>query len=290
MKKWILAFRPKTLTAAIVPIMVASAYSYYLGKFEWWISIFAFLAASAIQIATNLFNDAIDFKKGADEKRVGPVRITQSGEASYHTVMKVAILFLGIAVLFGAPLVYIGGSDILYIGLFSLFFAYSYTGGPFPLAYLGIADVFVVLFFGVIAVAGLCFLQTGVWLKDYVYLGIQVGLLCNLMLAINNLRDYKTDREVNKKTLVARFGEKFGRSEVIFLYFVPFFFSFFWFLKAMYYSAFAVYLLFPLAIGICIGFLRTEVGSGLNKYLGLSSLYYLLFGCVLTASMVLDRV
>lgn len=289
MKKWISAFRPKTLTAAIVPILVASAYSYYLNSFSLWISVFAFLAACSIQIATNLFNDAIDFKKGADEKRQGPVRITQSGSASYSKVMKLAGVFLFLACVFGAPLVYIGGTDIFVIGLLSLFFAYSYTGGPFPLAYLGIADLFVILFFGIIAVGGLCFLQTGNWEKEYLYLGIQVGLVCNLMLAINNLRDYKNDREVNKKTLVARFGEKFGRTEVIALYMLPFFFSLFWYFRAMHFTAFLVYLLFPVAVGICIGFLRTEHGPKLNKFLGISSLYYMLFGIVLSIGMVLDH-
>ena len=287
-KAWIGALRPKTLTAALVPILVASCYSYYLGSFSLDLSLYALFAAIFIQIATNLFNDAIDFKKGADEQRVGPQRITQSGEASYKTVMLIAILFLVLAVLSGIPLVMRGGIDIFYIGVFSLVFAYAYTGGPFPLAYLGIADIFVVLFFGIIAVGGLCFLHTGVWDLSYLFLGIQVGLLCNIMLAINNLRDYKTDRLVNKNTLVARFGERFGRVEVLLLFFVPFSFSIVWLTGSMYFTALLPFMALPFAVFVCYRFLKTEVGPGLNKYLGLGSLYYLVFGALLGIGMVLD--
>lgn len=272
----------------MVPILVASSYSYLNGQFHIEISVLAFLCACCIQIATNLFNDAIDFKKGADAKRTGPVRITQSGEATYSGVMKMAIFFLVLAVAFGAPLVIRGGSDILLLGLLSLFFAYGYTGGPFPLAYLGIADVFVVLFFGIIAVGGLCYLHLGYWSLDYLVLGIQVGLLCNLMLAINNLRDFKTDREVGKNTLIARFGESFGRSEVLFLYFLPFSLSLYWFYKNYFYTAFIVFALFPIACLICYRFLKTQWGPALNRYLGISSLYYLVFGFVLSLGMYLD--
>ena len=289
-KAWISATRPKTLSAALAPVIVASAYSFNRGGFQLWISICALLACLAIQIACNLFNDAIDFKKGADKDRQGPTRITQSGEASYEKVMFVAKVFLGIAVLFGIPLVVQGGLPILGLGLFSLFFSYAYTGGPFPLAYLGIADFFVILFFGIISVGGLSYLHLAYFSPEFLILGLQVGLLCDIMLAVNNLRDFKTDKLVGKNTLVARFGEAFGKSQIVFLVLGPFLLNYIWFLKGMYYTALVNYILFFPGILYCFSLIRTEVGPKINKFLPLGSLYYLSFSIFLAIGMCADRV
>ena len=288
MKKWWLAFRPKTLSAALAPILVASAYAWTEGRWLWWVSALALGVSLCLQIASNLFNDAIDFKKGADQHRSGPQRITQSGEASYRQVMLVACGFLLAAMLGGLPLVYLGGTPIFLLGLFSLLFAYAYTGGPFPLAYLGIADLFVVIFFGWIAVGGLAFLQLGYYHLDLFVLGTQTGLLCNIMLAVNNLRDHRQDRLVGKKTLVARFGEKFGRSFVVVLMLLPFFLNFYWLQTGRLFTAICSFLLFPFALLYLLFFLRAEVGPILNRYLALGSLYYLFFSVALAIGLVFD--
>ena len=139
-KSWLIAFRLKTLTAAFVPIVVATSLVHFEGlNYSWSISGWALLSALFIQIATNLFNDAIDFKKGADTKeRIGPKRVTQSGLIQQKTVYQVAGLFCFLSILCGIPLVIKGGIPIVILGLVSVLMAYLYTGGPYPLAYKGL--------------------------------------------------------------------------------------------------------------------------------------------------------
>ncbi|MFK8137741.1 MAG: 1,4-dihydroxy-2-naphthoate octaprenyltransferase [Bdellovibrionales bacterium] len=290
MKDWILATRPKTLTASIVPIVSASALSFYHGSFDAYISVLAFLSALMIQISCNLFNDVIDFEKGADtDERIGPQRITQSGKAGISTVRRVAFATCFIAVILAIPLVFVGGFPIVLVGLLSLLFAYAYTGGPFPLAYLGIADVFVVFFFGIVAVGGVFYLQTGTLHLDILLLGLQVGLLCNILLAINNFRDMHQDRKVNKNTLAARFGERFIKNEISLLFFVPFIMCFYWYLTGRLNAALWVFVLFPASTYLCFKIIKSKPSPTLNKYLGLSSLFYLSFGMILSLALVFDK-
>ena len=158
---WLLAFRPKTLTAAIVPVIVASALVIAEAHtLQLYLSVCALLSAMFIQIGTNFVNDAIDFKKGADdEKRIGPTRMTQSGQLTHRQVLCGGFACFLIAALFGIPLVMTGGWVIVGIGLISILCGYIYTGGPFPLAYVGLGDLFVVVFFGLVAVTGTFYLH-----------------------------------------------------------------------------------------------------------------------------------
>ena len=201
-KACLLAARPKTLPAAIVPVWVGCVLAWKLsGNFNLWLALCTVGGAIAIQIATNFFNDAIDAKKGADtEKRLGPTRVTASGMMESKTVMQLATLFLGLAVACGVVLYQARGWPIIAIGIPSLFLAYGYTGGPFPLAYRGLGELFVVLFFGLVAVAGTVFIQTGGWPRESLLLGLQIGLLSAVLISINNLRD----REVTPPRASAR--------------------------------------------------------------------------------------
>jgi 1,4-dihydroxy-2-naphthoate octaprenyltransferase len=213
-KAWLQAFRPKTLTAAIVPVAVGSAVAFSeVGLVNHRITLLALLGALFIQIATNLFNDAIDFKKGADgEHRVGPQRATQMGWFSGKQVLAMGIFFLLLALACGVPLVIHGGWPIVIIGLISLAMAYAYTGGPFPLAYLGLGDLFVILFFGLVAVGGTYYLHTLRFSWSALIAGLQVGCLSAVLIAINNLRDHVGDRQVNKRTLAVLLGPQFAMS------------------------------------------------------------------------------
>lgn len=209
LKSYVIAARPKTLPAAIVPVWVGCALAWHsTGNINWYLAVWTLLGAGAIQVATNLFNDAIDFERGADtEKRLGPRRVTASGLLSPRAVYRGALVCLLVACLCSIPLLQCRGWVIVGIGIPSLYLAYGYTGGPFPLAYLGLGELFVVLFFGLVAVGGSFFVQTGQWDWPAVILGLQVGLLSALLIAINNLRDVEEDRKSNKKTLAVRFGE-----------------------------------------------------------------------------------
>jgi len=204
----LLAARPKTLPAAIVPVWVACVLAWKLtGRFDLRLAACTLGGALAIQIATNFFNDAIDSHKGADtERRLGPTRVTASGLLSARTVLGWALGFLLLAVAFGGVLYQERGWPILAIGVPSLFLAYGYTGGPFPLAYRGLGEVFVILFFGFVAVAGTVFIQTGAWPPAAWLLGLQIGLLSAVLISINNLRDRAEDATTGKRTLAVRFG------------------------------------------------------------------------------------
>jgi len=210
LKSCVLAARPKTLPAAIVPVWVGCVLAWKLGGgFDSVLALCTLLGAVAIQIATNFFNDAIDAKKGADtERRLGPVRVTASGMMPPRVVMRLALVFLGIALLCGVVLYQARGWPIVLIGLPSLFLAYGYTGGPFPLAYRGMGEIFVILFFGLIAVSGTVFIQTGGWPPEALLLGAQTGLLSAVLISINNFRDREEDSTTGKRTLAVRCGPK----------------------------------------------------------------------------------
>lgn len=210
LKACVLAARPKTLPAAIVPVWAGCVLAWKLsGSFNLLLALCTLGGAVAIQIATNFFNDAIDARKGADtERRLGPTRVTASGMMQPRTVMRLATLFLGIAVLCGMVLYQSRGWPIIAIGIPSLFLAYGYTGGPFPLAYRGMGELFVIGFFGLVAVTGTVFIQTGEWPREALLLGLQVGMLSSVLISINNLRDREEDATTGKRTLAVRFGPK----------------------------------------------------------------------------------
>jgi 1,4-dihydroxy-2-naphthoate octaprenyltransferase len=224
MRNWLLAIRPKTLSAAIVPVLMGSALaSHEPMAITWWVFWCALASSVLIQVATNLINDAIDFQKGADTgERLGPVRVTQAGLVSPEAVMRAAWVCLAGAALFGIPLLFRGGWPILLVGLASMAMAYGYTGGPYPLAYHGLGELFVMLFFGLIAVGGTFYLHSQQYTRSAVLAGLAAGALATVLLVINNLRDVEGDRRSNKKTLAVRFGERFARFEIAFFALAPF--------------------------------------------------------------------
>ncbi len=288
-KSWVMAARPKTLTAALVPVIAGTALVKTLGfPVQIWISGLALLASFFIQIGTNFVNDAIDFKKGADtEKRIGPQRVTQSGVFTYKTVMMMAGLCFLMALLCGIPLVIHGGLPILLIGLLSLFFGYGYTGGPFPLAYLGLGDLFVVIFFGLIAVGGLVFLQTGGLLEEALLLGLQIGFHATVLICINNLRDIEGDVLVGKKTLAVRFGKTFARTEIALLCLLPFLLNIYWLNRGLYLAAALPFLALPLAGRVCFLVFKTEPSPIYNQFLAKAAGLHLVFGLLLAVGLTL---
>lgn len=224
MKQWLLAIRPKTLSAAVVPVIVGSALAAHEPTaVTWWVFFCALFGSVLIQIATNLINDALDFKKGADTgERLGPIRVTQAGLISADAVMRMAWICLVLAALFGIPLLYRGGWPMLIVGLSSIVAAYAYTGGPYPLAYHGLGELFVIIFFGFVAVGGTFYAHSLQLTRSALLAGYAVGALATVLIVINNLRDAGSDRQSNKRTLAVRFGEGFARFEVLFFVLTPF--------------------------------------------------------------------
>jgi 1,4-dihydroxy-2-naphthoate octaprenyltransferase len=281
------------LTAAFVPVVVATALAHSLsepwGIFHPELSLFALLSAVFIQIGTNLFNDALDFKKGADtEERVGPRRVTQSGLLSYRAVWLGGLISFAIAAALSAPLILAAGPTIVAIGALSLAAGYLYTGGPYPLAYKGLGDAFVLIFFGWVAVLGMMKVHGAeaggpAWLA-----GTQVGLLAVSLIAINNYRDHLGDRKAGKLTLAVRLGPKFARAEIVGALLVPFALGSLWLLAGYPRAAGLPFFALPIAIGVCARVLKTEPGSECNALLGRAALVQLLFGVLLSAGLFLD--
>ena len=224
MNSWFLAVRPKTLSAAVVPVMVGSALAAHEPTgVTWWVFFCALTGAVLIQIATNLINDALDFRKGADTgERLGPIRVTQAGLISADAVMRMAWVCLTVAALCGIPLLYRGGWPMLIVGLASIAAAYAYTGGPYPLAYHGLGELFVIVFFGFVAVGGTFYAHTLQLTKSVLLAGFATGALATVLIVINNLRDAAGDRTSNKRTMAVRFGEQFARAEIAFFALIPF--------------------------------------------------------------------
>jgi 1,4-dihydroxy-2-naphthoate octaprenyltransferase len=214
---WLLAIRPKTLPAAAAPVLVGSALAFYEGAFRLWPALACLLAALLLQIASNLANDVFDYEKGADQgERLGPTRVTQAGLLTPAQVKRGLGLVLGLAALLGIYLSRLGGWPILALGVTAILSAVAYTGGPFPLGYHGLGDLFVFIFFGLAATAGTYYLQAGALSLAAWGMGAAMGLLTVNILVVNNLRDLENDRRVGKRTLAVRLGERGARWEYLF--------------------------------------------------------------------------
>ncbi|MFO0599364.1 MAG: 1,4-dihydroxy-2-naphthoate polyprenyltransferase [Myxococcaceae bacterium] len=211
---WFLATRPKTLVAGVVPVAVGTALALRDRVFQPLPALAALIGALFIQVGTNLVNDYYDFKRGADTgDRLGPPRATAQGWLSPRSVITGAMVCFALAFTVGMYLVAVAGWPLVVIGLTSLLAGYAYTGGPFPLAYNGLGDLFVLVFFGFVAVGGSYFVQAGTLSPTVWWAAVPVGLLGVALLAVNNTRDEKTDAAAGKRTLVVRFGAGFGRAE-----------------------------------------------------------------------------
>ncbi len=289
MNSWLLALRPKTLSAAVVPVVVGSSVA--AAQPEGWqpgVSLLALLSAGFIQIATNLFNDALDHKKGVDTaERLGPVRVTQAGLLTSRQVMAGGFFCLVLALAFGIPLVIKGGLPIILIGILSLVLAYAYTGGPYPLAYRGLGDLFVFLFFGLVAVGGVVYLHLGRWPADALVAGAQTGLLGTVLIAINNFRDHSQDLLAGKRTLAARFGPRFARVQIPTLLFCAYALCLWWFWTGRAWATFLPLLSLPLAVQVARGIFYNEPSPLFNRYLGKAAGTQLAFGGLLALGLVL---
>lgn len=283
-KAFFMGIRPKTLVAALIPPLVAGAYVYYLGGAVNYFMLGSCLGlAIFIQMATNFYNDGVDYKKGADSDRDGPTRI--SSETTVSTVFLFGHLCLMIALLFGVPLVIEGGALFGLMGLISLFLAYGYTGGPFPLAYLGLGELFVYLFFGLVATVGSAYLIGGILDIHIFLIGSIIGLLSTVLIAINNFRDAKKDVLVGKKTLATRISKKRYLQLVDFCLFMPYFILLYFF------SFIDLKFFFPvLAVGfahrIRFDLREKEVMSELNTTLALGGKHLLFFGALFILACV----
>ncbi|MFC1641840.1 1,4-dihydroxy-2-naphthoate polyprenyltransferase [Myxococcota bacterium] len=204
---WLIACRPQTLPAAVAPVLVGTACAHAAGRMAWLPALAALVAAILLQIAANLANDVLDHARGADnDERLGPTRVVQAGLLSARAVLKGVVVSLSLALLVGCYLAWVGGWPIVAIGLGSMLAAVAYTGGPYPLGYHGLGDLFVLVFFGLIAVTGTAYVQAGDVPALAYWAWIPIGALSTAILVVNNLRDLASDARSGKRTLAVRWG------------------------------------------------------------------------------------
>jgi 1,4-dihydroxy-2-naphthoate octaprenyltransferase len=285
---WILASRPKTLLAAVVPVLVGSALAFYEDSFQPVAAIFALMCSVLIQVGTNFTNDLYDFMKGADRKdRYGPHRALASGWLTVNEMKIAVILTFSIAFLLGMYLVYLGGIPILIIGILSILAGLAYTAGPYPLAYNGLGDIFVFLFFGLIGTTGTFYVQTMKVTYLVFWSSIPVGALITNILVVNNYRDTDEDRIAGKKTLAVIFGKRFARYQYIFFMIVSYLIPlvvYFTFKQNIW--VFLPLLTFPISFKL-VKMIFTLEGKQLNKTLELTARLSLLYGILFALGILI---
>ncbi len=288
MNPWILAARPRTLGAAAVPVAAGAALAFSAGAFDTTTTLLVLACALLIQIATNFLNDAIDHAKGADTgQRLGPTRVTSTGLLSGRAVMLGGGFCLLLAAVLAIPLVLRGGWPILVLGAMSLVLAYGYTGGHFPLAYLGLGEIFVIMFFGLFAVAGTYFLNTLEISAGSLLAGLQIGLHSSVLLAVNNLRDLETDRTASKRTLAARFGLAFARRENTALVMAPFLLGIAWLPLGCFWAFMLPMLTLPLAWRLARACMAATPSRSVNELLAQAAALHATFGLLLAFGVML---
>jgi 1,4-dihydroxy-2-naphthoate polyprenyltransferase len=286
LRVWLLAARPRTLSAAVVPVLVGTAVAAAYGGFRPLPALAALLTAMCIQIGTNFANDFHDFERGADtHERVGPQRVTQSGLVAPRTVRAAALGTFAVALVIGIYLAIVGGWPILITGLASIAAGWAYTGGPWPFGYHGLGDLFVFVFFGLVATVGTTYVQlhavpTAAWVA-----AVPVGALATAILVVNNLRDIATDARAGKRTLAVRLGPDATRVEYVVL------------LVVACAAPFALlpfarpWVLLPLAtLPLAAAPLRLVFrgrGAELNAALGATARFHLVYGALLALGLVL---
>jgi 1,4-dihydroxy-2-naphthoate octaprenyltransferase len=285
-----LAVRPKTLPAGAVPVVLASALAAADGRFRLVPAIVALVCALGIQIATNFINEIYDFRKGADTgDRLGPTRTVAAGIISERTMITVSATLMAGVFLLGLYLVAVAGWPILLVGVLSLLFAWAYTGGPFPIAYSGLGDVFVFIFFGLVAVGGAYYVQALALPLPVLVAAAAPGAFSVNILLVNNIRDIQTDRKVGKMTLPARIGASRARMLYVVLtvlaYAVP---------LVMVMAGYPVWcLLSLLSIPLAVGMVRrlyASEGRELNMVLAGTGKVLTVHGLLFSAGLIIKTI
>lgn len=289
-RHWVEAARPKTLPAAMIPVLVGTALAAAHRTADYGKAAICLLFALLVQIGTNFANDYFDFVQGADTPaRVGPRRAVAAGLIAPRTMLAATWLVLGIAFLVGLLLVREGGWILLPIGIVSILCAIAYTGGPFPLGYNGLGDVFVFVFFGLVAVDTTFYVQAGGLAPDATSCAAAIGLLAANILVANNYRDAETDARAGKKTLVVRFGRKFAVWQYALSHVVALLCPVALIMYGYRWPVLLPVLLVPWAAGLTRRLALSREPAEQIALLGSTAKYLAAFGVLLSAGLVLGR-
>jgi 1,4-dihydroxy-2-naphthoate polyprenyltransferase len=289
-RAWLMAVRPATLGAAAVPVFVGTACAFVTSGVRWAPALAALAGALLLQIGANFANDVFDYEKGADTgERLGPTRTVQAGLLSPRQMRYGMLVVFGLAFLCGVYLTAVAGPAIIVIGILSIASAILYTGGPYPLGYHGLGDVFVMVFFGFVAVCGTVFAQTGQVPTLSVWAAVPVGALATNILVVNNVRDRETDVRAGKRTLAVRFGRRAGIAQygvlVALAYLVP--------AGLVLLEGLSLVVLLPLlslpAALLLFRSLQREQGAALNRTLVGTAKLLVIFGALFAFGIALSR-
>lgn len=288
LKIWIDAARPKTLWAAIAPVIIGTAMAFSDGQLHILSAIITFVAAIFIQIGTNLANDYFDFVNGVDNRdRLGPIRATEAGLVRPETMKQAFMFVFLLAFLLGLYLIWRAGWPIFVIGVLSILLGILYTSGPYPLGYHGLGDIFVLIFFGPVAVGGTYYVQALDITLPVLIAGLSPGLISTALLTVNNLRDIRTDKEAGKKTLAVRFGVFFTRTEyfmaILIACFVPLVLIL---IDPDHPYSLAAITVFLIALPSIKAVLFDEIGSELNLVLARTGKILLLYSLVFSLGWI----
>ncbi|MGH9298214.1 MAG: 1,4-dihydroxy-2-naphthoate polyprenyltransferase [Acidimicrobiales bacterium] len=284
-QQWMAGARPRTLPAAVVPVGVGAGVGGAAGRFSWWATLLALVVAVGIQIGTNYANDYSDGIRGTDDKRVGPLRLVAGGIAPPRAVKRAAVAAFGVAALAGLALALATSPFLILVGLACIAAGWFYTGGPRPYGYAGLGELFVFVFFGLVAVVGTAYVNVRHWSALALLAGVPVGLLAVALLVVNNLRDLRSDGAAGKKTVAVRIGEE--RTRLLFAGCVVAAFAFVIDIILLRHFAWLALVAIVLATNPVRRVLRGESGRGLVSVLGMTGALQLGFGVLLTIGIVL---
>lgn len=287
--RWVLGARPRTLPAAVVPVLVGTGVAAASRSVVAWKAALALVVSMALQVATNYVNDYADGLRGTDEGRTGPVRLVGGGLASAHQVKRAALVAFGVAAAAGIVLAATTAWWLLAVGAACVVAGFAYTGGAHPYGYAGLGEVFVFVFFGLVATAGTAFVQTGELTLLAVAAGVAVGLLACALLVVNNLRDIPGDSGAGKRTMAVRLGDPRTRALYAVLVALPIGWSIVLALLARSPYPLVVVAAAPLLVAPLRTIRRGARGGDLVPVLGMTSRAQLAYGVLLAAGLVLSR-
>ena len=287
LKAWLLASRPKTLFASVSPVMLGVAFALSSGHFEFLLACLTLITSVFIQVLTNYVNDYYDFLKGSDTKeRFGPPRALQRRLVTPEAMRRAILMLTLVCLLLGGILVYFTDHVILWVGLLSILFAFIYTAGPYPLAYHGLGEVFVILFFGPVSVLGSYYVHSLEYGADLLLVSFAPGFLAALILMVNNIRDMKTDMASKKNTLVVLLGLRYSKILYTFLSLMVLLIPFFY-IHSMGNPILLSLLIAPLLIKTNLAIYSYKNPESLNQILALNSIALFIFCLLFSVGMFL---
>ena len=287
-RAWFLASRPKTLTAAGIPVLIGCALAQAEGAFDKIPALLCFLFAFLMQIDANLINDLFDYKKGSDtQDRLGPERACAQGWITPRNMKRGIAAVTFAACLSGLGLLFYGGPGLILLGAVCVCFAFLYTAGPYPLAYHGWGDLLVLLFFGFVPVGGTYYVMCHDWDPGIVFASLACGLVVDTLMTVNNYRDREQDARSGKRTSVVRFGARIGRHLYLWSGIVAVLLCLSFLFYGRCWAAVLPLLYLPFHVTAWKQMVKIDRGKALNRILGQTSRNMLLFGILLSVGLVL---